>query len=467
MNTESTTDLSLLLQQARSAQQQLENYNQTQVDELVTAMAWTLVKPENNKSLSELAVATTGFGKVEDNIIKNQRKTIGLLADLQEAKSVGVINEIPERGLIEIARPVGVVAAIIPSTNPVTTCVNKAMNAIKGRNAIIFAPSPKAQQSCSRLIELMQIDLQRLNAPPYLVQHLPAPVKRAQTQALMQMADLVVATGSQKNIRAAYASGTPTFGVGRGNVVVIIDEDADLADAAEKIAKSKAFDYGTSCSSENNLVILARVFNEMLATLGAAGGALLTAEEKLKLQACLWPQGLLNANALAQSPAKLCQMAGLQRSELVHARFLMVAEDGVGPDYPFSGEKLTPVLTIYRQENFSGAFALTKRILDYQGIGHSCGIYSSNQQHILQLGLELPVARVIVNQAHCFATGGSFDNGLAFSLSMGCGTWAGNNFSDNLNYRHFLNITRIAFRICRQEPTQDELFGAYRQKYGL
>lgn len=456
-----------LLEKAGKAQHKFEAYDQAQVDEVVTAIAWAVVNPENNQALSELAVADTGFGNVEDKISKNHRKTLGLLRDLQLAKSVGVIADYHEHGLIEIARPVGIVAAITPSTNPIATAINKAMNAVKGRNAIIFASPPKGQQSATRLIELIHVELKRVGAPQDLVQQLPTPVSREQTQELLQAADLIVATGSQKNVRAAYASGTPTFGVGTGNVPVIVDESADINDAAKKIAASKAFDYATSCSSENSLVILAAVYESLLADLTECGGVLLTATEKTKLETLMWQDGHLKPEIVAQAPAALCTQAGISRPEATQARFLMLKEQGIGQDYPFSGEKLSPVLTLYRAENFEAAFALTQRILEYQGKGHSCGIHSHNQAHILQLGSHMPVCRVIVNQAHAFATGGSFDNGLPFSLSMGCGTWGRNSFSDNLNYKHYLNITRIASTIPEKKPSETMLFDAYRKKYGI
>lgn len=456
-----------LMDRARAAQWVFEAYDQAQVDEAVTAVAWAVVKPENNRELAELAVAETDLGKVEDKLAKNRRKTMGLLRDLQGVRSVGVIAEYPERGIVEIARPVGVVAAVIPATNPVATPVNKAMNALKGRNAVIFAPSPKGQQSGARLVKFIHDELTRVGAPRDLVQQLRCPVSREATQKLMEQADLVVATGSQKNVRAAYGSGTPAFGVGTGNVPAIVDDSADLEDAATKIALSKTFDYATSCSSENSLIILDAVYEPMLEVLAKVGGRLLTAAETVRLQAGMWLNGNLNRKVIAKSAPTICQVLGLTREALREAQFLMVQEEGIGPEFPLSGEKLSPVLTLYRAADFNTAFDITRRILEYQGKGHSCGIHTHNNAHIERLGLEMPVCRVIVNQAHCLATGGNFDNGLPFSLSMGCGTWGRNNFSNNLNYRHYLNITRIARLIRAPVPSEEDLFGAYRAKYGV
>jgi sulfoacetaldehyde dehydrogenase len=456
-----------LVERARTAQRRYESYDQAAVDEVVTAVAWALVEPDRNRELSELAVETTGIGNVADKITKNRRKTLGLLRDLRGARSVGVIAEHPERGLVEIARPVGVVGAVVPSTNPVATPTNKTLNALKGRNAIILAPSPKGQTVCTRLLEYMHAELDRVGAPRDLVQQLPTPVNKATTGELMRQADLLVVTGSQNNVRAAYSSGTPAIGVGAGNVPVIVDDSADLADAAGKIAASKTFDNATSCSSENSLVVLDAVYRDTLAALAEVGGVLLDADETRRLREAMWVKGGLNRNIIARTAPEIAAEVGLDRPELRSARFLLVEEEGVGKDYPFSGEKLSPVLTVYRAADFDAAFARVREVLDYQGKGHSCGIHTRDDGHVLRLGLEMPVCRVIVNQAHAFGNGGNFDNGLPFSLSMGCGTWGGNSISENLNYRHYLNITRIARTIPAAEPDEAALFGEYWERYGL
>ena len=455
-----------LIETARAAQREYQRYDQAAVDAVVTAAGWAIMQPERNRALAEMAVRDTGLGVVADKITKNHRKTLGLLRDLKGAKSVGVIAEYPERGIVEIARPVGVVAAITPSTNPGATPANKIINALKGRNAVIVAPSPKGASTCAALLGFINAELAKVGAPPGLVQMLPAPITKEATLALMRGADLVVATGSQANVRAAYASGTPAFGVGAGNVAAIIDTSANLADAAAAIALSKTFDNATSCSSENSVVIMDAVYDAALAALCGAGGVLLDAEEKARLQATLWPHGKLNAQTTAQSTATIAALAGLVRPEISRAGFLMVREDGSGPDCPFSGEKLAPVMAVYRARDFDHACKIVADIYAYQGAGHSVGIHSADDAHILRLGLELPVSRVIVNQVHCYATGGSFDNGLPFSLSMGCGTWGRNNFSDNMNYRHYLNITRISRKIPQQMPALEDIFGEYFSKYG-
>jgi sulfoacetaldehyde dehydrogenase len=466
-NTEVKAGIAAIVGKARAAQEIYAHYDQAQVDEVVTAVGWTLINKGNNHLLTTMAIKDTGIGNYDDKIIKNYRKTMGLLRDLKGAKSVGVIAEYPEKGLVEIARPIGIVGALVPSTNPVATPLNKTINALKGRNAIILAPSPKGAHVCAKLVELIHLELQRVGAPPDLVQHLTLPINKADSHELMRQVDLIVATGSGNNVRACYESGTPAIGVGAGNVPVIVDDSADLADAAAKVSASKTFDNATSCSSENSLVIVDKVYDDMLTALNQQGGRLLNPAQKTQLQNNLWVDDHLNPELIAQTAGRICQKTGLTGQEMEGVSFLMVEESGIGPDYPFSDEKLSPVLTIYRATDFDDAFAIVSNILNHKGKGHSVGIHSSNDEHIMRLGLEMDTCRVIVNQAHCFATGGSFDNGLPFSLSMGCGSWGGNSIPDNMNYRHFLNTTRIARTIPSNEPSEADIFADYWDKYDM
>ena len=456
-----------LVARARRAQATIAKYTQAQLDELVTAAGWAIMEPGRNKILAEIAVRDTGLGNVADKINKNHRKTLGLLRDLQGAISTGVIAEIPELGITEIARPVGVVAAVVPSTNPGATPANNIINALKCANAVILSPSPKGCSTAEKLLEFIHAEFARIGAPNDLVQTLPQPVTKELSQQLMRQCDLVVVTGSQANVRAGYSSGTPALGVGAGNVAVIVDESADIKDAAEKIMRSKIFDNATSCSSENSVIIHAAVYDRMIQALTTVGGALLIAEEKATLQQTMFPGGKLSPAVTAQTVAKICHVAGLTRPALVNAKCLMVEETGTGKAAPFSGEKLSPVMTVYKARDFDHAFNTLRAIYDYQGDGHSCGIHTKNNEQIQMLGTEMTVCRVIVNQAHAIANGGSFDNGLPFSLTMGCGTWGGNSFSENLNYKHFMNTTRIVRVIPAREPSVDDIFCAYRKKHGI
>lgn len=463
---EVTETVAAVVERARTAQRAFEASDQERVDEVATAVAWACYKSSNAQALATLAAETTGLGRLEDKLAKIRRKTKGTLADLQGAKSVGIVSDDPTTGIVKIAKPVGVVAAICPSTNPAATPANKALMALKGRNAIVIAPSPKGVPTTELLLRCIHDELRRIGAPQDLVTMLPSPVTKELTHELMRRCDLVVATGSQSNVRAAYSSGTPAIGVGVGNVPVIIDVSANLADAADKIHRSKVFDYATSCSSENAVLIDARIYDGALAALAAVGGRLLTREEKMALERAMWPDGRLGREVVAQSPQAILAHAGLSRPELSDAEFLMVEEEGVGPGHPFSGEKLSPVLAVYRYEGIDAAIELAQRILDHMGAGHSVGIHTGDPEHARRVALAVRVARVLVNQPHSFNNGGAFDNGLNFTLTMGCGTWGGNSISENLSYRHFLNITHLVRPIPSREPSDEELWGSYWKAWG-
>jgi sulfoacetaldehyde dehydrogenase len=454
-----------LMSRARIAQGIFANAEQTRVDEAVRAVAWSLYKPEHAKALAELAVEDTGLGNVPDKIIKKQRKTFGALRDLLRVKSVGEIERDDKRGIVKFAKPMGVIGAITPSTNPGATPVNKALLAIKGRNAVIIAPSPLGYRTTAMAVELMRSGLGEIGLPKDLVQILPAPVTKDTTQAIMEAVDLVVVTGSQDNVRRAYRSGTPAIGVGAGNVPVIIDETADLASAAQKICASKIFDNATSCSSENSVVIVDTVYDAAIAALKEAGGYLADNSQKAKIQSELWKNGKLNRHLIARDMPVLVKGLGLP-AEAALSKFILVEETGIGPQFPLSGEKLALVLTVYRAADFNAAKETVRNILDYQGRGHSMGLHTTNMARARELAEELPVVRVLVNFAHTFGNGGGFDSGLEFTLTMGCGSWQKNSISENLNYKHFLNITHLVVPIPEDKPSEEELFGPHWARYG-
>ncbi len=452
-----------LVARARTAMRLIADAPQARVDELVTAVAWSLYKPEHANALAEMAVRDTGIGNVADKVRKNQRKTFGALRDLMRVKTVGIIESDPERGLVKYGKPVGVVAAITPSTNPVATPVNKTMMALKGANAIIIAPSPAGWCSTNAAVDFMRGALQRAGVPPNLVQILPQPMTRELSAELMRRADLVVATGSQNNVRAAYGSGTPGIGVGAGNVPVIIDSSADLIDAAEKICASKTFDNATSCSSENSLIILDDIYDHAMVALRHAGGYLANDADKANIQRQLWTNGKLNRDLIATDADVFAERVGMKADG---ARFFMIEEPVFDPASPFADEKLSLVVTVYRAADFEHAVRLVTDVLTVRGRGHSCGIHTHNAEHPTRLAEKIDVVRVLVNQAHTFGNGGSFDNALNFTLSMGCGTWGGNSISENLNYRHFINITHLVRTIAEDKPSEQELFGAHLARYG-
>ena len=457
-----------LVSRARVAMGIFEHYDQERVNEVVQAVAWAIIKRENAEELARLAVQDTGLGKYEDKVDKNRRKSLGTLKDLLDptARSVGVIEVDEEKGITKIAKPRGVVAAVTPSTNPAATPANKTMMALKGRNAIIIAPSPKGASTCKLLLRYIHEELSKVGAPLDLVQALPH-VDKELAHELMKQADFVTVTGSGNNVRAGQTSGTPNACVGAGNVVSVVDSTAEVEEAARKIRTSKTFDYGTSCSNDNSVVIEAPVYREMVEALKREGGYYCDDEERALLEEALWHSGeKRNIETLCKAPSVIAEVAGLENPEAREASFFMVEGKGVGEQDLFSGEKLSVVLTVYKAADFDEALDLTGRILDYVGRGHSCGLHTTSEANVERIGLEMDVCRLLINQIQVFGNGGSFDNGLGFTLSMGGGSWAGNNIDENLSYRHFLNITRVSRTILEVVPSEDELLGSYWSRYG-
>ncbi|MCH9844065.1 MAG: aldehyde dehydrogenase family protein [Alphaproteobacteria bacterium] len=451
-----------LVNKARKAQADYErNGSQSQYHMAAKAVCWALMEENRNKELSMQAVQETGLGNVADKITKNHRKTLGLLRDILDAKTYGVMTENQATGITQIARAVGVVGAIVPSTNPVATPTNNIANALATGNAIIISPSPKGGGVCQKLIGYIHQELKKINLNPDLVQMLPLPPSKELTQSLLETVDVVVATGSQNNIKRAYQSGTPAFGVGSGNVCTIIDESADLTAAAQKIAASKTFDNATSCSSENGVILLAEIYDAALQALQQAGGYICNPDEVKILQNTLRQDGQLNRFMMAQDIDKVCDACGFANAK--QAKFLVAPEDILRDDAPMAKEKMALVISVYKAKDFDEASIIAKRHLDIQGAGHSLGLHTTKPERAIELGKTMPTCRVIVNQAHCFATGGSFNNGMKFSLSMGCGSWGGNVLDDNLHYRHFMNITKIVHPIKEKMPELQDMFADYWQ----
>lgn len=458
-------EVEAIVARARVAQAAFELHgSQMAYDRAAQAVAWAIMEPSRNRHLAELAVETTGLGNVPDKITKNHRKTLGLMRDIKGAQTFGVIKDDPENGITEIARPIGVIGAVVPSTNPGATPANNIINALKCGNAIVVSPSPKGVPTCEALIGYIYAEFDKLGIDRDLVQMIPGRGSKEKTQRLLEISDLIVVTGSQNNVKRAYTSGTPALAVGAGNVAVIVDETAELAATAEKIKASKIFDNATSCSSENAVVVVDAVYDAFAAEMAKTGGALITDEAKVRSK--LWVKGHLNPQAIAQDADKMIAALGLTGEVPAGTSYLAVETQGIGPDHPLSGEKLSRVLTVYRARDFEDAVEITRRIQLHQGAGHSVGIHTTRNERPLVLAQAIPTSRVIVNQAHTFATGGSFTNGMPFSLSMGCGSWGGNSIDTNLHWRHFMQTTKIVREIPANEPTLEDIFSGYWEEAG-
>jgi len=445
---------------ARAAQIRFEAQgSQARYDRAAQAAAWAIMEPARNKHLAELAVETTGLGNVPDKITKNHRKTLGLMRDIATAKTYGVISDDPDTGITEIARPIGVIGAVVPSTNPAATPANNIINTLKCGNAIVLSPSPKGVPACEALLSYIHAEFNKIGEDHDLVQMVPGRGSKEKTQRLLEISDLIVVTGSQNNVKRAYTSGTPALAVGAGNVCVIVDETCDLTAAAEKITASKTFDNATSCSSENSIVVVDAIYDNFVAALAKAGGALIRDETAIVSK--LWPDGHLNRSVIAQDADKMLQALGMVDDVAADTKFLAVETKGIGPDHPLSGEKLSRVAALYRARDFDDAVKITTEIMAFQGAGHSVGLHSTKPDRALTLGMTIPTCRVIVNQAHTFATGGSFTNGMPFSLSMGCGSWGGNSIDDNVHWKHFMQTTKIIREIPPREPKVEDIFTDY------
>ncbi|MEA3046091.1 MAG: sulfoacetaldehyde dehydrogenase, partial [Sphingomonadales bacterium] len=454
-----------LVARSRAAQRRIENYTQEQVDDLIRAMVWSVARPGVAEEIARLTLDETRLGNYDGKYLKIFRKTRAALMDIIDDKSVGVLAEYPEREIVVIAKPVGVIGALSPSTNPEATPVIKAINAVKGRNAIIIAPHPRAKLTNKAVCDRMREALVKMGAPADLVISIDTPTL-LKTEELMKQCDRILATGGGAMVNAAYSSGTPALGVGVGNAVITVDETADLDDAAEKIRISKTLDMAASCSADNSVLLVDSIYDEMLGKLKAQGGLVLDDDQKAKLQKVLWVDGALNPKIVAQPPETIAGMAGFEIPE--GTRFFIVPETGSGPDHPFSGEKLTVTMALYRVKDIDEAIAKTNEIQSYQGQGHSCGIYSTSDANIMKLANATKTSRVMVNQPQSASNSGNLWNGMRQTFSLGCGSWGGNGTNNNITWRDLINETWVSKPLATPKtlPPDEELFGDVIEKLG-
>ena len=451
-------EVAVLIERSRVAQKEIENYTQEQVDRMIKAMVWSCAQPGVAEEIAQFTVDESRLGNYEGKFLKIFKKTRATLYDIIDDKSVGIIEEDPAREIIKIAKPIGVIGALSPSTNPEATPVIKSISAIKGRNSIVIAPHPRCKLTNKLIVDKMREAIVKCGAPADLVISIDEP-SMTKTDELMRQCDRVLATGGGAMVTAAYSSGTPALGVGVGNAVVTVDDSADLDDAAEKIRISKTLDYAASCSADNSLLVFDTVFDEMLGKLVAKGGQVLSDADKAKLQSVVWVDGHLNAEVVAQPPSVIAKMAGFECAE--DTQFFIVHESGVGADAPFSGEKLHVTLTVYKIKDIQEAVDMTRRIQEYQGQGHSCGIYSNNDENILFLAEHTKTSRVMVNQPQAASNSGNVWNGMRQTFSLGCGSWGGNSINHNITWRDLINETWVSKPLKQTKviPDDEELFG--------
>ncbi|MDA8946973.1 aldehyde dehydrogenase family protein [Luminiphilus sp.] len=462
---EQVAEVEVLIERARVAQAAIADYTQAQVDELIKAMVWSCAQPGVAEVLAQQTLDETQLGDYNGKFAKISVKTRAALMDILPDKSVGVIEEDLERNIIKICKPIGVIGALSPSTNPEATPVIKSINAVKGRNAIVIAPHPRAKFINMTIVNKMRDALVKMGAPADLVQTMAQP-SIEKTEALMKQCDFILATGGPGMVTAAYSSGTPALGVGAGNAVITVDDTADLVDAAEKIRISKTLDLAASCSADNSVIVLETVYDSLLDHLIAEGGHVVSKDEADQIAAVLWDNGALNTAAVVKQPQVLAQMSGFSIPD--DRKFMIVPYDGVGPEHPFSGEKLSAVMALYKVADIHEAVALTNAIQEYQGMGHSCGIYSNSDDNILTLAEGTKTSRVMVNQPQAASNSGNLWNGMRQTFSLGCGSWGGNSTNENINWRHLVNITWVSKPLKKAKvlPSDHELFGQVIAKLG-
>lgn len=456
-----------IIERARKAQKQIEHVSQETIDTICVAVGYAMYEDEHIERLARLAVSETKMGNVADKIKKHKNKVLGVLKDIKGALSVGLIEEDPDKRIRKYAKPVGIVGALTPVTNPTATPASNAITILKGRNAVIFAPHPRSKMASKLAIDLMREALLKVGAPKDLIQIIEEPSIDL-TKELMREVDVVLATGGGAMVKAAYSSGTPAYGVGPGNAVQIICEDADTALAAKKVHASKSFDYATSCSSENALIIHDDVYDEMILELEALGATFLNDQDREKLKDHMWRPNAkghlaLNAKIVAQSAHVIARDAGIDIKDATD--ILMVEGQNEIESDPFSEEKLSPVLTLYRYRDFMDGYHLLERITNHSGLGHSCGIHTKNESYVDVLAENMKTSRIMVNQPQAAANGGAFFNGMPSTVSLGCGSWGGNITTENINYTHFLNVTWVAFETEEDRPSDEEIFGSYLDRY--
>lgn len=453
-----------LVEKARAAQEIANDFTQEDVDLLTGAVAYALTKPEVALKFGEMLVEESGMGIPADKEAKMYGKVKGVYFQMKDKKSVGLIDVDEKMGMETYARPMGVIGAIIPVTNGEATPVVKSLMALKTRNAIILAPHPKARKTNLEVTNLIRATIEKLGYPADLVQAIdPEYVSVETSQELMKQVDFILATGGTPMVRQAYSSGNPAIGVGTGNVVSIIDGTTDLDEVAAMIVRSKSFDHATSCSTENNIIVLEECYDKWVAAMEKAGAVLIKegTPEKERLLKTLWPNSpadhQLNRQIVAQGAKTIAAAAEI---DVPDSTLMLMAEEngGYGNEFPFTGEKLSPVSGIRKAKDFDDAVDKMLKILEYQGKGHSCGIHTSIKDRVTKLGETIPVCKVCVNQPQSLTNSGSWTCGFPISMTLGCGTWGHNSVSHNATYKDLLNFTYVSRPIPSFQPTDEELF---------
>jgi sulfoacetaldehyde dehydrogenase len=447
-----------LLERARAAMKAIEHYDQAKVDRLCQAIGWATANEKTFTRLAHMGVDESGLGD-RDGRVSKRFKIIGILRDALRQKSMGVIEELPEKGIVKYAKPAGVIASLIPSTNPELTPPGNGIYALKCKDAVIFSPHPMSRRTTLETVRIMRAALKREGVPEDLFQCVETP-SIPLAQELMSICDLTIATGGMPMVRAAYSSGKPAYGVGAGNSTMVIDETADVADAARNTRISKTSDNGSGCSADGNLIVEQSIHDAFLAQLRQEGGYLVNPQQKAQLEKAMWDsEGRRTIGTIARPAATIAKIAGFEIP--ADRKFIIVQQDEIGKAHKFSSEKLSPVLAIFRYSGFENALDMVRRIYQVGGAGHSCGIYSFDDDHIHRLAMVAPVSRMMVRQPQSKANAGAFNNGMPMTSSLGCGFWGGNITNENISLKHYMNVTWVSRPIEDDRPPDSEIFGEF------
>ena len=445
-----------LLTRARAAMRAADGFDQATVDRLCRAIAWAGGNEQTATRLAKMSVEESGMGSPEP---KRRAKVQGILRDALRQKSIGVIEEIPEKGIVKYAKPAGVIASLIPVTSPYVTPIGIAIYAVKCKDAVIFSPHPASKKTTNETVRVMRAALANLGAPEDLLQSVERP-SIPLAKALMSACDLTIATGGPAMVKAAYSSGKPAFGVGAGNATMVVDETANVEEAARNTRIRKTNDNGSGCSADGNLLVDASIYDAMLAQLQREGGYLVNADDRRLLEAAYWDAaGHRTPDTMARPASVVAERAGFRIP--ADKTFLIVEARHIGKEHLFSTEKLGTVLAVFKYHGFDQALDMVRQIFETGGKGHSCGIYSFDDDHIHRLALVAPVSRIMVRQVQSASNAGTFTNGMPMTSSMGCGVWGGNVTNDNISLKHYMNVTWVSRPIPEDRPSEQELFGEF------
>ena len=448
-----------MIERARASMNVIEDWDQKDLDRLSQAIAWYAGNEKTFTRLAEQGVDESGIGDRAGRPAK-RFKIHMVLRDVLRTPSTGIVETNEALGLVKYAKPAGVIASLIPMTNPAMTPPVTGVSAANARNAVIFSPHPRTARTTYEMVQVMRAACKEVGAPEDLFQAILKP-SIPLTQHLMEICDLTLATGGKPMVKAAYSSGKPAYGVGAGNSSIVIDETADIAIAAENTRISKTSDFGSGCSADGNIIIQKSIYDDMVKALIAEGGYLCSDEEKHMLREAMWDEkGNRTFPTIACRPQQTAEVAGFSIPE--DCKFLMVEnQDQIGKEHKFSGEKLTTLMALYHFDQFEDALDTVRAIYKVGGTGHSCGIYSNNDAHIDVLARVAPVSRMMVRQAQSKANAGAWTNGMPMTSSLGCGIWGGNITNENVTMKHMMNYTWVSRPIPEDRPSEQELFGEF------